>query len=164
MRLPARIASALTLVAALLAPLGGLAVGVAVAQRANAPGLREVVVADPAAARGGIEPLRSAGGFTGFDGPAALGGAVARTGQMGPTEAGRFEVTSDGATLAARTTNATRLFRIERASTPLRAGDAVQVRLDAAGALLGVLRLPLDLHEGQGRATPPPPTASQGAR
>ncbi|MSQ31077.1 MAG: hypothetical protein EXR64_03480 [Dehalococcoidia bacterium] len=162
-RLPARLASALALAAALLAPVGGLAAGVALAQRANAPGLLEVVIADPATAPGGIEPLRSAGGFTGFDGPTALGGSVVRTGQMSATEGGRFEVTGDGATMAARTTNSTRLFRIERAATPLRAGDAVQVRLDGAGAPLGVLRLPFDLHEGANRGAVPPAAAPGAA-
>jgi len=154
LNLPPRLVSALAIVGVLLAPVGGAAAGIAAARAASAPSQREVVIVDPATATGGIEGLRSTAGFTGFDGPAALGGRVVRTGTMSETRDGRFEVTADGATLAARTTSTARLFRIERASTPLSPGEAVQLRLDASGALLGVLRVPADLHEGQNRPTP----------
>ena len=156
MSLPPRLVSALAIVGVILALGGGGASGIALAERMNAPQQRDVVIADPSAATGGIEALRSPAGFSGFDGPAALAGSVARVGKMSATQSGAFEVTGTGTTLAARTTSGARLFRIERASTPLSRGDAVQLRLDASGALLGVLRLPSDLHAGENRPTPTP--------
>ncbi len=163
MMLSSRVRTLLALAAALVAFVGGAATGIGIADRTNVPHQRDVVIADPTGASGGIQALRSTGGFTGFDAPAALAGSVARTGTMSATQNGAFEVTSAGSTLAARTTSGARLFRIERASSAPARGDAVLVRLDAGGVATGVLRLPGDLHEGENRAPTPTPRPSASA-
>ena len=167
MMLSSRVRTLLALAAALVAFVGGGATGIGIADRTNAPHQRDVVIPAPAGASGGIQALRSAGGFTGFDAPAALSGGVARTGTMSATQNGAFEVSSAGSTLAARTTSGARLFGIERASSAPARGDAVLVRLDGSGGTTGVLRLPGDLHEGENRAptpTPRPSTTPTAAR
>lgn len=163
MRLPARLLTPLVALGALFALGGGVALGMTLGERASRPGHAQLVIQDPALATGGTEPvLRSAAGFTGFDGPGSLGGAAVRAGTVTPGRDGAFEVTSPGSSLGVRTTSAARLFQLRRASAPLAAGDAVVVRTGADGTVTGVLRVPRDLNEGTGRPTPTPtPTGTR---
>ena len=143
MRLPARLLTVMTLLGALAALGGGVALGVTLGERASRPGHDELVLADPALATGVAVPaLRSTGGFSGFDGPGSLPGTATRAGTVGAARDGAFEITSEGATLSVRTTSTVRLFRLRKATTELRAGDSVIVRARADGAAAGVLRVP----------------------
>ena len=160
MSVPARLRTLLTIAAAVAALGGGIALGVTLGERAGRAGHDELVIADPALATGVTVPtLRSAGGFTGFDGPGSLAGTATRAGTVGGARGGAFDVTSEGASLGIRTTSTARLYRIRKASTSLSAGDAVIVRTQADGAAVGVLRVPRDL----GEAAPRPSPAATGA-
>ena len=155
MRLPPRLLTFLGVAGALFALGGGIALGTRLAERASQPGHDELVIVDPALAAAGAEQsLRSPAGFTGFDGAGSLPGAAVRTGTVGALRDGAFEVTSQGSSLSIRTTSTARLFRLRRAATGLRAGDAVIVRALADGTVGGVLRVPRDLTEGTGRPSP----------
>lgn len=164
MSLRARLALMLRLGIVVAALGGGVAAGVALGTRASAPVQTELVLADPALATPAPEAaLRSAGGFTGFDGAAALGGAVTRVGAIAGTRDGSFEVTGAGSTLAIRTTSTARLYRVRRAASPLRPGDTVVVLVGADGSAAAVLRVPADLNEGA-RPAPTPTGTGTPAR
>lgn len=166
MRLPARLVTFLVVVAALAAFGGGAVTGMALGERASRPGHSELVLADPALAGAVVErALRSPGGFTGFDGAGSLDGAAARSGTVGATRDGAFEVASEGSTLSLRSTSPARLFRIASLAGTLRTGDPVVVRVQTDGTATGILKVPSDLADGARRptATPsgtPSPTAT----
>lgn len=155
MSLPPRLVTFLGVAAALFALGSGVALGTRLAERASQPGHDQLLIVDPAlATAGAAQSLRSPGGFTGFDGAGSLPGAAVRTGTVGVSRDGAFEVASQGSSLGIRTTSTARLFRLRRAATGLRAGDAVIVRVQPDGAAGGVLRVPRDLTEGTGRPSP----------
>jgi len=166
LRLPARLLTAVVLICAALSAVGGAALGARLGERASRPGHDELVLLDPALAGGNADlTLRSAGGFTGFDGPGSLDGGAVRVGSVGAVQNGAFDVTSAGASLAIRATANTRLFRIRHAAAPLQAADVVVVRTRPDGSAAGILRVPRDLNEGTGRPTPsgtPAATSSPG--
>ena len=155
MRLPARLVTFLVLIGAVVALGGGVVLGARLGERASRPGHEELVIANPALASGSTEQmLHSPGGFTGFDGAGSLGGAAVRVGTVASSRDGAFEVTSQGSSLGIRTTSTARLFRLRRATTALRSGDVVIVRVQPDGTATGVLRVPRDLTEGTGRPSP----------
>jgi len=157
MRLPARLLGVLIAAGGLVALGGGIVAGMALGDRASRPGHNELVIASPAlAGTTNEQAVRSRGGFTGFDGAGGLDGSAVRGGTMGAMRDGAFEVTSSGSTLSVRATSSGRLFGIAAATSPLRAGDAVVVRLQTDGSASGVLRVPADLNEGAGRPSPTP--------
>ena len=161
MSLPARLTTFLFVLGALGSLGGGVALGMTLGERASRPGHDELVIANPALATTGAEPaLRSPAGFTGFDGTGSLGGTAVRTGTVAAAANGTFDVNSGGSTLGVRTASTGRLFRLRRAGTPLAAGDAIAVRVQADGAATAVLRVPRDLNEGAAR---PSATATAAA-
>ena len=72
---------------------GGARLGIALAERFTAPETVELLFVDPLQLAGTPDfALRSAGGFTGFGGPPALGGAVLRTGPVSAPQAGPLAI------------------------------------------------------------------------
>lgn len=134
----------------LLASVGGVFVGMRLAERVNEPATQVLAVEDPESAPASDVARRSPAGFTGFE-QDALGGRVTRAGATSEANAGAFEVREGPASMIVRTTTTTRLYRIAAAERPLAPGDVIVVRLDESGAPLAVLRVPPDLREGDAR-------------
>jgi hypothetical protein len=144
---------ALALAAVLIAALGGgVLSGIALGERASRPGTQLLALDDPRGTEAGVSaPLRSAAGFTAFEGRPALGGVVVRVGAVGEVEERSLAVVDGGGTLTISLTEPLRLYRLAPATQPLVAGDIVLLRLDADGAPVAALRVPADLHEGDSR-------------
>jgi hypothetical protein len=118
---------------------------------ASEPEEQRLAITDPGAVRSaGDEAARSAGGFTGFGGRPALRGEVLRTGRIDNISGGVIVVASPESAATVRYSTPERLYRIARASTPLRAGELVQL-LVKDEAVIGVLRVPPGLDEGINR-------------
>jgi len=129
---------------------GGL-LGVRFGRAASAPVVRQVSIAAPEAFAGpAADARRSPGGFTGFGGSPALAGSALRGGTVGTVGSGSVAIVTGESTLTLRPTSAERLYTIAAATTPIRAGDAVQV-LSRDGVVTGLLRLPPGLGEGGNR-------------
>lgn len=139
-----RIVATLVLLAA-VAAAGGLS-GVALGERMSERGIEELVIADPALAPDERPALRSAGGFTGFEGAPALIGAVVRTGTFEETAEGDVRVTQDGASVEISLREPDRLLRLAPAASPLLPGDIVLVRYGSDDEVTGILRVPAGLH------------------
>lgn len=144
---------ALALASVLVAALGGgVLSGIALGERASRPGTQLLALDDPRGTEAGVSaPLRSAAGFTGFEGRPALDGVVVRVGAVGDVEARSLAVVDGGGTLSISLTEPLRLYRLAPATQPLVAGDVVLLRLDADGTPVAALRVPADLHEGDSR-------------
>lgn len=161
MRLSGALVNALVVIGALLALGGGAAAGSALAARASEPGHETLQIINPAfATESPDQPLRSRGGFTGFDGLGSLGGAAVRVGAVNATGNGAFEVVSQGSSLSVRATSTARLFRLRPTTTAIQSGDAVVVRVGADGTATSILRVPRDLNEGGNGRPVPTPTAA----
>lgn len=144
---------ALALAGVLAAALGGgVLSGVALGERASRPGTQLLALDDPRGTEAGVStPLRSAAGFTGFEGRPALGGVVMRVGAVGEVEERSLAVVDGGGTVSISLTEPLRLYRLAVATQPLAAGDVVLLRLDADGTPVAALRVPADLYEGDSR-------------
>lgn len=144
---------ALALAVVLVAALGGgVLSGIALGEHASRPGTQLLALDDPRAIESGVSaPLRSAAGFTGFEGRPALGGVVVRVGVVGDVQERSLAVVDGGGTLTISLTQPQRIYRLARATQPLAAGDVVLVRLDEEGAPVAALRVPADLYEGDSR-------------
>ncbi len=141
--------SAVGLVAALA---GGAVAGSALGERASRPATDALTLASPAAAGSGVaSPLRSAAGFTGFEGRPALGGAVVRVGAVEDVQERSLAVVEGAGTFEVSLSQPLRLFRIVEASRPLQAGDIVLLRVASDGTPEAALRVPADLYEGDSR-------------
>lgn len=151
MTLRARLQAWATGLAVLLAAVGGGWVGTRLGHSASAPHVDHVSVTAPEALAGPpADAARSPGGFTGFGGPPALRGEVQRSGAVLRVESGLVVVGTAESSTNLRYTSAERLFRIAPATTPVKAGDLVQIRVKD-GQATGILRLPPDLEQGTNR-------------
>lgn len=141
MKLPARAAATFLVLALVALAGGGFVAGAAAGRAVSEPGELRLVFSDPTQmdTTPGVAQ-RSGGGFTGFGGSPALPGDVLRTGVVGGVDDGSFTVDAAGASIVVSYGEPQRLFRIERATTPLVEGDVVLVRL-VDGAVTGVLRV-----------------------
>ncbi|GMU39492.1 MAG: hypothetical protein AMXMBFR23_03580 [Chloroflexota bacterium] len=148
----ARLRGWLTAVGLLAALAGGGLAGSALGERASRPGTETLTLASADAAGTGVAtPLRSAAGFTGFEGRPALGGAVVRVGAVEHVQERALTVVEGAGTFEVSLTQPLRLFRIVEASRPLQAGDIVLLRVASDGTPQAALRVPADLYEGDSR-------------
>ncbi|MGE3962290.1 MAG: hypothetical protein AB7F65_11480 [Dehalococcoidia bacterium] len=145
-----RARSGVLLVAILGVAAAGFLLGLRLGERASEPGTRTLTLDRPAAAQPRDVALRSPAGFTGFE-DGALGGRVTRSGLTEDLEDGVFAVRTGSARMQVRTLEPARLFEIVPAGAPLAPGDVVVVRLGEDGAIEAVLRVPVDLREGDSR-------------
>jgi len=142
--------SGLVVVAVLLIAVGGFFAGMQLGERASEPGTQTLTLDRPSATDPRDVALRSLAGFTGFE-EGALGGAVTRSGVAESGEDGVLAVQTESARMQVRTSSPARLFRIVSAEAPLARGDVVVVRVDEDGVAEAVLRVPVDLREGDSR-------------
>ncbi len=137
------------------AAVGG-ATGIAVGERASQPEVHDLVVSDPRNAPEHALALRSPAGFTGFEGRPGLTGRVFRAGQVDTATEGALAITAEGGRVDVRLRDGTRLFSLAPLTGELRAGDIVLARVED-DVVTGILRVPPDLGEGEGRSQRLPP-------
>lgn len=151
MTLRARLRTTAIGFAVLFAGAGGGWAGVRLGHTASTPHVEHVAITAPEALSGPpADVARSPGGFTGFGGPPALRGEVQRTGPVLHSDAGLVVIGTAESNASVRYTSPERLFRIAPASTPIKPGDLVQVRV-RDGNVIAVLRLPPNLEQGTNR-------------
>ncbi len=152
MRAPWALTAGVVIAAIVAAGLAGVVVGIRAGERASAPDVEQLVIADPSFLAGTApDALRSAGGFTGFGGLPALPGDVLRAGTVVEADGGLLVVAAEGSTTAIQYSATARLFRFGPLARALTAGDLVVVRLED-GEPTGVLLVPPDIEEGLGLA------------
>lgn len=151
MTLRARLARAGLAATVALACLGGAVAGMRLAEQASSPNVEEIVIVAPDALAGPpAGTARSPGGFTGFGGSPALRGEVQRSGSVQNAQADAVTLGSAESNVTVRYTSPQRLFRIAPATSEMRAGDLVQVRVEGDRAV-ALLRLPPGLEQGGNR-------------
>ena len=146
-----RLVTIAMLTLALASAAGGAMLGVRLGQAASAPAERQLMlVSAEGALPASAGAVRSAGGFTGFDGARGLKGEALRSGTVRSVAGGTMVIASPESTLNLRYTRAERFFTIARTTTPLRADDLVQVFV-RDGVATGVLRVPASIEQGANR-------------
>lgn len=139
MRLASRLFSIVAVGGIVLAALGGVLLGLRLADAANEPQQRTLTIANPEGAQDASPALRSAGGFTGFEGLPALPGDAVRSGEIRDVTDEGFLVASGGGALSVAAARAGDTYRIASLERSLASGDAVVLRIDASGAVVAAL-------------------------
>ena len=140
----------LTVVAGIVGLVLGVYFGLNYGESSNRAETRLIAVMDPHMAESNINPIRSGGGFTGFEGLPSLTGEIYRTGEV---EVGknRLKIYSNNSLFDVDLSVRPSLFRISNSARPITTGDTIMLRFGADGEVAGILILPNDLHDGSNR-------------
>jgi hypothetical protein len=105
---------------------------------------------NPDMAESNIDPIRSRGGFTGFEGLPSLTGEIYRAGDV---EIGidRLKIYSGDSLFDVNLSVRPRLFEISKSARSITAGDTVMLRFADDGEVAAILLLPSDLHDSGNR-------------
>ena len=134
-----------------LASLGvGVYFGLSYGESSNRADTRLVELLNPALAESNIDPIRSKGGFTGFEGLPSLTGEIYRAGDV---EIGvdHLKIYSGDSLFDVNLSVRPRLFEISKSVRLITAGDTVMLRCTDDGEVAAILLLPSDLHDSGNR-------------
>ena len=134
-----------------LASLGvGVYFGLSYGESSNRADTRLVELLNPALAESNIDPIRSKGGFTGFEGLPSLTGEIYRAGDV---EIGvdHLKIYSGDSLFDVNLSVRPRLFEISKSVRLITAGDTVMLRFADDGEVAAILLVPSDLHDGGNR-------------
>ena len=134
-----------------LASLGvGIYFGLSYGESSNRADTRLLELMHPDMAESDIDPIRSRGGFTGFEGLPSLTGEIYRAGDV---EIGtdRLKIYSGDSLFDVNLSVRPRLFEISKSGRLIAAGDTVMLRFADDGEVAAILLLPSDLHDSGNR-------------
>ena len=117
----------LTVIIGLASLSVGIYFGLAYGEQSNRADTRLVELMNPAMAESSIDPIRSEGGFTGFEGLPSLTGEIYRTGDV---EIGNnyLKIYSADSLFDVNLSVRPRLFEISKSVRSITAGDTVMLR------------------------------------
>ena len=134
-----------------LASLGvGIYFGLSYGESSNRADTRLLELLNPALAESNIDPIRSKGGFTGFEGLPSLTGEIYRAGDV-EIDVDHLKIYSGDSLFDVDLSVRPRLFEISKSVRLITAGDTVMLRFTDDGEIAAISLVPSDLHDSGNR-------------